>query len=105
LFRFSALTFNAHRIHYDRQYTREIEGYPNLVVHGPFVAILLMDHFLRRVPKARVTGFSFRAQRPLHDSVPFSLCLEARERSAELWTVCEEGQTTMTATVEFEPRT
>jgi 3-methylfumaryl-CoA hydratase len=104
LFRFSALTFNAHRIHYDRQYTREIEGYPNLVVHGPFVAILLMDHFLRRVPKVRVTGFTFRAQRPLHDSAPFSLSLDARERSAELWSVCEEGQTTMTATVEFEPR-
>jgi 3-methylfumaryl-CoA hydratase len=104
LFRFSALTFNAHRIHYDREYTREIEGYAKLVVHGPLVAILLMDHFLRRVPKVRVTGFTFRAQRPLHDSAPFSLCLDARERSAELWSVCEEGQTTMTATVEFEPR-
>jgi 3-methylfumaryl-CoA hydratase len=104
LFRFSALTFNAHRIHYDRQYTREVEGYPGLVVHGPFVAILLMDHFLRRMPKARVTGFSFRAQRPLYDSAPFSLCLDLGAGNAELWTVDNGAQTTMTAAVQFEPR-
>jgi 3-methylfumaryl-CoA hydratase len=104
LFRFSALTFNAHRIHYDRQYTREIEGYPDLVVHGPFVATLLMDHFLRRAPKSRVMGFSFRAQRPLYDSAPFSLCLDGNAGNAELWTVDNGGQTTMTAAVQFESR-
>src|SRR6202012_745468 len=55
LFRYSALTFNAHRIHYDRPYATEGEGYPGLVVHGPLTAMLLMDHFLRLHPKANVS--------------------------------------------------
>ena len=66
LFRFSALTFNAHRIHYDRDYAREVEGYPRLVVHGPLVATSLMDHYLRHRRDAigalvcRVAGASSR---------------------------------------------
>jgi 3-methylfumaryl-CoA hydratase len=104
LFRFSALTFNAHRIHYDRQYSRETEGYPGLVVHGPFVATLLMDHFLRHMPKVRIISFSFRAQRPLFDSAAFSLCLDGRERKADLWAVDNTGHTNMTATVQYETR-
>jgi 3-methylfumaryl-CoA hydratase len=104
LFRFSALTFNAHRIHYDRQYTREVEGYPDLVVHGPFAATLLMDHFLQRFPRTRITGFSFRAQRPLFASSPFDVCLDAGERSADLWAIDKDGQTAMVVTIHFEPR-
>lgn len=102
LFRFSALTFNAHRIHYDRRYATETEGYPGIVVHAPLVATLLMDHFLRRVPKARITGFSFRAQCPVFDSAAFSLCFDAREGGAELWAVDSVGQSAMTATVQYE---
>jgi 3-methylfumaryl-CoA hydratase len=64
LFRFSALTFNAHRIHYDRTYARQREGYPDLVVHGPFLATLLVDRRLREEPGARLAAFSFRAERP-----------------------------------------
>jgi 3-methylfumaryl-CoA hydratase len=99
LFRFSALTFNAHRIHYDRTYCRDVEGYPGLVVHGPFIATLLLDHFLRRTPEARVTSFQFRAQRPLYDTAKFSLCMAATPTGSDLWTLDQDGQMTMTATV------
>jgi 3-methylfumaryl-CoA hydratase len=87
LFRFSALTFNAHRIHYDRDYAREVEGYAGLVVHGPLVATLLMDLFLRHSPGAVVRSFSFRAERPLLDTVPFDLCLAVKGSGAELWAI------------------
>ena len=82
LFRFSALTFNAHRIHYDLPYTRDVEGYPGLVVHGPFIATLLMDHFLRHAPAAQVASFSFRAQRPIFAGEPFTLGLSGRDLAA-----------------------
>ncbi|NBS48633.1 MAG: hypothetical protein EBS99_16725, partial [Betaproteobacteria bacterium] len=74
LFRFSALTFNAHRIHYDRPYATGTEGYPGLVVHGPLIATLLADLARRERPEARVTGFSFRAVRPTTDLHPFRVC-------------------------------
>jgi len=85
LFRFSALTFNAHRIHYDRDYCRDVEGYPGLVVQGPFTAMLLMDHLRRSLPDVRLCSFKFRAQSPLFDTAPFELCLNAREGAADLW--------------------
>ncbi|ATE63680.1 FAS1-like dehydratase domain-containing protein [Rhizorhabdus dicambivorans] len=65
LFRYSALTFNAHRIHYDRDYTVREEGYPGLVVQGPLLATLLMDHHLREHGPDRIGGFEFRAMSPL----------------------------------------
>jgi 3-methylfumaryl-CoA hydratase len=100
LFRFSALTFNAHRIHYDRDYCRDVEGYPGLVMHGPLLATLLMDHFLRRAPGARVGNFQFRAQRPLYDTAPFSLCTATTSAGADLWTLDDGGQMTMLASVD-----
>jgi 3-methylfumaryl-CoA hydratase len=66
LFRFSALTFNAHRIHYDRPYATAEEGYPGLVVHGPLTAVLLLD-LVRRHSTRAVVGFTFRGQAPLFD--------------------------------------
>jgi 3-methylfumaryl-CoA hydratase len=99
LFRFSALTFNAHRIHYDRDYCRDVEGYPGLVVQGPFTAMLLMDHFLRLHPAADVTKFEFRARRPLYDTAAFDLCLEANGDGADLWARDGEGATAMVAHV------
>jgi 3-methylfumaryl-CoA hydratase len=100
LFRYSALTFNAHRIHYDRDYARAVEGYPGLVVHGPYLATLLIDFLLRQQPGARVTRFEFRARRPLFDGVPFSLCMGAPGPTTALWTVDAAGAMTMTATAE-----
>ena len=59
-FRYSALTFNGHRIHYDRKYVTEVEGYPGLIVHGPLIATLLMDLVLAYLPAADVATFRFR---------------------------------------------
>jgi 3-methylfumaryl-CoA hydratase len=100
LFRFSALTFNAHRIHYDRDYCRDVEGYPGLVVQGPFTAMLLMDHLRTALPDARLRSFKFRAQSPLFDTAPFELCLDAREGGAELWAQGPSGKV-MVAEAQF----
>lgn len=75
LFRFSALTFNGHRIHYDRDYATQVEGYPGLVVHGPYIATLLMDHLLRSRTGLKVSDFDFRAQSPLFDGEAITLGL------------------------------
>ena len=73
LFRYSALTFNGHRIHYDRRYVTKVEGYPGLIVHGPLIATLLAD-LVRRRTEAPMTRFRFRAVRPLFDVADFSVC-------------------------------
>jgi 3-methylfumaryl-CoA hydratase len=99
LFRFSALTFNGHRIHYDRDYARGVEGYPGLVVHAPLSATLLIDHFLRETPGAAVSEFQFRAQRPLFDSGALELHLERDEGGADLWVTGPDGRPAMTAKV------
>ena len=64
LFRYSALTFNGHRIHYDRRYVTEVEGYPGLIVHGPLIATLLLDLLRHQLPDAEVARYAFRAVRP-----------------------------------------
>jgi 3-methylfumaryl-CoA hydratase len=74
LFRYSALTFNGHRIHYDRSYVTGVEGYPGLVVHGPLIATLLADLLQRHLPEARMRAFSFRAVGSLYDTEPFTVC-------------------------------
>lgn len=100
LFRFSALTFNAHRIHYDLPYSRDVEGYPGLVVHGPFIATLLMDHCLRHNPAAQVTSFSFRAQRPIFAGEAFTLGLTPGQNGGELMAIDRVGGLAMQARVE-----
>lgn len=100
LFRYSALTFNGHCIHYDRDYCREVEGYPGLVVHGPLIATLLMDHFLRAHPGARVAAFTFRAQRPLFDIAPFEVRLVDKPGGADLWARNRAGEVAVTAALE-----
>lgn len=104
LMRFSALTFNGHRIHYDRPYATAVEGYPGLVVHGPLIATLLADLARRHRPEARVTGFSFRAVRPTTDLHPFRVCgvPAADGRSARLWAQDHEGWLTMQADIQFD---
>jgi hydroxyacyl-ACP dehydratase HTD2-like protein with hotdog domain len=66
LFRFSALTWNAHRIHYDRTYATEVEGHQDLVVHGPLLAMLLLEVPRRHLPHARVTDLTWRLHHPVH---------------------------------------
>ncbi len=99
LFRYSALTFNAHRIHYDRDYARDVEGYAGLVVHGPLIATLLIDHARREMPTLAPRNFNFRAEAPLIDGAPFDLCLTREGNGARLWARDAGGRTTMRAEV------
>ena len=100
LFRYSAVTFNGHRIHYDHPYATRVEGYPGLVVHGPLVATLLVDLLRRNAPGVTLRAYAFRALRPLFDTASFLVCgaPEATGRSARLWTRDAEGAVTMEAT-------
>jgi 3-methylfumaryl-CoA hydratase len=100
LFRFSALTFNAHRIHYDRDYARDVESYAGLVVHGPLIATLLIDHFLRANPGQAISRFSFRAQSPLLDTAAFALNQAPEAGGAALWAAHPGGPVAMAARVE-----
>src|SRR5690606_23666633 len=102
LFRYSAVTFNGHRIHYDRSYVTGVEGYPGLVVHGPLIATLLLDLLRRERPTARVSRFSFKALRPLFDLHPFEVCGRAGgEHSFDLWGRNHGGLPAMQASAEL----
>lgn len=97
LFRYSALTFNGHRIHYDQPYATGVEGYPGLVVHGPLLATLLMD-LLRRQTDAPVAGFSFRALATITDTDDFSVHGARRDDgSIRLWARRADGALAMDA--------
>jgi 3-methylfumaryl-CoA hydratase len=100
LFRFSALTFNGHRIHYDRRYVTQVEGYPGLIVHGPLIATLLLDLLRHQLPDADVARYEFRAVRPMFDIHPFFVCGEpqADGRTFRLWARDHEGFLAMDAT-------
>jgi 3-methylfumaryl-CoA hydratase len=101
LFRFSALTFNAHRIHYDHGYARE-EGYAGLVVHGPYIATLLMDLALRSHPGRTVGGFTFRGSRPLIGEAPCDLGGVPYDGGMELWCRNAAGVETTTARLTWQ---
>jgi 3-methylfumaryl-CoA hydratase len=97
LFRYSAATFNSHRIHYDRTYVRDEEGYPDLVVHGPFTATRLFDLATRRAG-ARIVHFNFRAQAPLFFGQP--IVLRAGEGPNSVEAVRCDGAVAMSAAFE-----
>jgi len=103
LFRFSALTFNSHRIHYDRPWAMDVEGYPGLVVHGPLTTTLLIDFARDRQPGRTIRGYSTQARAPLFDTAPFELRGRPRPdgTGAELWAVTPEGTIAMRADVEL----
>jgi len=100
LFRFSALTFNGHRIHYDRRYAIEAERYPALVVHGPLIATLVLNLLRDKRPDAQVVRYEFRAVRPLFDSHHFFVCGQAQPdgKTFHLWAKDHEGRLAMDAT-------
>jgi 3-methylfumaryl-CoA hydratase len=98
LFRYSALTFNGHRIHYDRSYVTQVEGYPGLVVHGPLIATLLVDLLRRHKPQATLERFAFTAVRPIFDIHPFTVCgRDEGARTVHLWARDHEGFLAMRA--------
>ena len=96
LFRYSALTFNGHRIHYDRRYVTTEEGYPGLIVHGPLLATLLLDLSRRNDPRV-VKSFTFRALSPVFDTTPFTVCGTPTENGAKLWIRRADGALCMEA--------
>jgi 3-methylfumaryl-CoA hydratase len=103
LFRYSALTFNSHRIHYDRTWATQAEGYPGLVVHGPLTTTLLIDFARDRNPGKRITSYATQARAPLFDTAPFELRGRPAQsgRGSELWAVTPEGTIAMSAEVEL----
>jgi hydroxyacyl-ACP dehydratase HTD2-like protein with hotdog domain len=100
LFRFSAVTFNSHRIHYDEPYATGVEGYPGLVVHGPLTAVLLAES-ARSGTGREVATFDFRATAPLFAGLPFSLVGEVDEAAGTVAAraVRNDGEVAMTAAI------
>jgi 3-methylfumaryl-CoA hydratase len=101
LFRFSALTFNSHRIHYDPEWAIKTEGYPALVVHGPLTQTLLIDFARDHAGGRAFTSFTTQARAPLFDGAPFELRGKSSGNGCELWAVTPEGTVAMSAQVEF----
>ncbi|MGE5255789.1 MAG: MaoC family dehydratase N-terminal domain-containing protein [Hyphomicrobiales bacterium] len=102
LFRYSALTFNAHRIHYDRDYCREEFGFPGLAVHGPLIATLLIELVRKNLPSSRVIEYSFRAQGPIFDFQTFKVEGCRDDAQVFLWAVNPDGLEAMTARASLE---
>lgn len=100
LFRFSAVTYNAHRIHYDEPYVRNVEGYPALVVHGPFTAVRLCD-FAGRQKKTPPKSFSFRGENPLFCGQPVILAVTEDAASLRVAAKRCDGKIAMQATAGF----
>ena len=101
LFRFSAVTFNAHRIHYDHPYATTIEGYPDLVVHGPLQALLMLDLMHRNRPGQRIVSFNFRAERPAVLPAPLKIRGRGEGEGVNLW-IEQGGRVVSRGRVEIE---
>lgn len=102
LFRYSAVTFNGHRIHYDYPYVTEVEGYPGLIVHGPLIATLMCQAFTDSHPQARLRRFAFRGQRPLFAPAPFDVAGRILAPGhAEVW-AADDGGLASRGEIEFE---
>jgi 3-methylfumaryl-CoA hydratase len=101
LFRYSALIFNGHRIHFDREYVTKDEGYPGLVVHGPLIATLLMDLCRQNAPDKRIVCFDYRALGPIFDLGPFFINGSPKDRGVNLWALDQQKNLAMAAEVKF----
>lgn len=102
LFRFSALTFNGHRIHYDRDYVTKEEGYPGIVVHGPLTALMLCE-LARETAGRAPSSYAFRGRAPLFDGQPILLAGRTLEdASITLRAVRCDGTVAMTAEARFD---
>ena len=98
LFRYSALTFNGHRIHYDRDYVTKVEGYPGLIFHGPLQASLIVELAAKLHKGQPPRKFSYRGVQPLFEGSEFSINANKTDAGMELWTANAEGQPTMKGT-------
>lgn len=97
LFRYSALTGNGHRIHYDHPYVTQVEGYPGLIVHGPLQATLMAHHALDQAPGRALQRFAFRGRRPAFDGRPLRLLARVEGDTIRLETRDDTGATCMQA--------
>jgi 3-methylfumaryl-CoA hydratase len=103
LFRYSALTFNGHRIHYDREYCQNVEGYPGLIVHGPLLGTLLMRLAVQRMEERELSSFNFRNFNPVFDTAAFTLNgREENDRQCSVWVAGPAGELAVSATAEFK---
>jgi 3-methylfumaryl-CoA hydratase len=102
LFCYSALTYNTHRIHYDRKYCLEIEGYEGLVVHGPLTATQLVGLARRHADGAEVKRFHFRALSPIFDTAPHRISGRRDGDRIELWATTSGGALAMTASADLD---
>jgi 3-methylfumaryl-CoA hydratase len=98
LFRYSALTFNGHRIHYDRDYVTKVEGYPGLIFHGPLQAAFIVELAAKLHGGAAPKKFSYRGLQPLFEGSEFSINANKTDGGMELWTANSAGQPTMKGT-------
>jgi 3-methylfumaryl-CoA hydratase len=103
LFRFSAIRFNSHRIHYDRDYVTKVEKLPGLVVQSSLVSQLMVEMCRREVPGRQLSQFDFKSWRQIYDTGKFSIAGNPPQdgRGAELWAIDSEGRVAMTATAKF----
>jgi 3-methylfumaryl-CoA hydratase len=97
LFRSSALTFNGHRIHYDRDYVTKVEGYPGLIFHGPMQAALQIE-FAAKLRGIVPKKFAYRGVQPLFEGSEFSVNANETGDGMETWTANSAGQPTMKGT-------
>jgi 3-methylfumaryl-CoA hydratase len=97
LFRYSALTFNGHRIHYDRDYVTKVEFYPGLVFHGPMQAALLVELSAKLHGGKAPAKFNYRGVQPLFDGAEFSVNANETAEGLEVWTANDKGAPTMKA--------
>lgn len=103
LFRFSALRFNSHRVHYDRDFAVREEGLPGLIVQAALIAQMLLEMCRAAVPGRGIAAFAPRTRHPVYDTAPFSLCgaPDADERSATMWALDSAGSPAVTGKVTF----
>jgi 3-methylfumaryl-CoA hydratase len=101
LFRYSALTFNGHRIHYDRDYVTKVEGYPGLIFHGPMQAAFLVEFAAKLHGGAAPTTFAYRGVQPLFEGSEFSVNANDNDAGMELWTANSRGAPTMKGTASW----
>jgi 3-methylfumaryl-CoA hydratase len=101
LFRYSACTFNSHRIHYDYKYVTEVEGYPGLIEHGPLIATFLMELSLANNPDGKVRSYIFQAHSPLFENNSFTVAGKPLGDRLALWSITPDGRISATGAVRF----
>lgn len=102
LFRFSAIRFNSHRIHYDRRYAIDVEGHPGLIVQGTMINFLMVEMAREGASGQTLTGLDFRIHKPIFDTAPFLIRGRKTPKGAALWALDGDGKLSMTADATYD---